>query len=45
MAMVAGLISRFGVFVIGAWMAVSGRGVTAGMVIVFVQLHNVSQEA
>ena len=45
MASVAGLISLFGVFVIGAWMAVSGRGVSAGMVIVFVQLYNVSQEA
>ena len=45
MASVAGLISQFGVFVIGAWMAVSGRGVTAGMVIVFVHLCNVSQEA
>lgn len=40
LASVAGLISRFGVFVLGAWMAVTGRGVTAGMVIVFVQLCN-----
>ena len=40
LASVAGLISQFGVFVLGAWMAVTGRGVTAGMVIVFVQLCN-----
>ena len=31
---------RLGVFIIGAWMAVSGTGVTPGIVLVFLQLLN-----
>lgn len=37
---VAGTIAQIGVFLIGAWMAVSGKGISAGVVIVFVQLMN-----
>lgn len=37
---VAGVIAQFGVFLFGAYLAVSGKGVTAGVVIVFVQLMN-----
>lgn len=37
---VAGIIAQFGVFLFGAYLALSGRGVTAGVVIVFVQLMN-----
>ncbi len=37
---IAGVIVQFGVFVVGAALALSGKGVTAGMVIVFVQLLN-----
>ena len=29
-----------GIFLAGAWLAISGKGVTAGVVIVFVQLMN-----
>lgn len=36
----AGFASQMGVFFIGAWMAITGRGVTPGMVIAFVQLCN-----
>ena len=36
----AGIIAQIGIFLIGAWLAVTGRGVTAGVVIVFVQLMN-----
>ena len=36
----AGVFAQMGVFVIGAWMALTGRGVSAGVVIVFVQLMN-----
>lgn len=32
------VIMRLGVFVIGAWMAVSGTGITPGIVLVFLQL-------
>ena len=34
----ASIIMRLGVFVIGAWMAVSGTGITPGIVLVFLQL-------
>ena len=34
----ASVIMRLGVFVIGAWMAVSGSGITPGIVLVFLQL-------
>ncbi len=37
---VAQTIAQFGVFLFGAWLAMSGRGVTAGVVLVFVQLMN-----
>lgn len=37
---VAGVIAQMGVFLVGAWMALAGKGVTAGVVIVFVQLMN-----
>ena len=36
----AGLIAQFGVFGVGAWMAVTGRGVTPGVMIAFVQMMN-----
>lgn len=36
----AGIIAQMGIFLAGAWLAISGRGVTAGVVIVFVQLMN-----
>ncbi len=36
----AGLIAQMGVFLVGAWLAVSGRGVTPGVVLIFVQLMN-----
>lgn len=34
----ASVIMRLGVFIVGAWMAVSGTGVTPGIVLVFLQL-------
>lgn len=37
---IAQTIAQFGVFLFGAWLAMSGRGVTAGVVLVFVQLMN-----
>lgn len=36
----AGIIAQMGIFLAGAWLAISSRGVTAGVVIVFVQLMN-----
>lgn len=36
----AGIIAQMGTFLAGAWLAISGKGVTAGVVIVFVQLMN-----
>lgn len=36
----ASVIMRLGVFIFGAWMAVSGTGVTPGIVLVFLQLVN-----
>ncbi len=36
----AGLLAQMGVFIIGAWLAITGRGVTPGVVIIFVQLMN-----
>ena len=36
----AGLIAQMGIFLAGAWLAISNKGVTAGVVIVFVQLMN-----
>ena len=36
----AGIIAQMGIFLAGAWLAMSGKGVTAGVVIVFVQLMN-----
>ena len=37
---VTGIIAQLGVFLVGAWMAVTGRGLTAGTVILFVNLMN-----
>lgn len=37
---IAGVIAQFGVFLVGAYLTVSGKGVTAGVVIIFVQLMN-----
>ena len=39
-ASMASIIAQFGVFGIGAWMAVTGRGVTPGVTIAFVQMMN-----
>ena len=36
----AGIIAQMGIFLAGAWLAISGKGVTVGVVIVFVQLMN-----
>ena len=36
----AGIIAQMGIFLAGAWLAISGKVVTAGVVIVFVQLMN-----
>lgn len=36
----AGIIAQMGIFLAGAWLAISGKGLTAGVVIVFVQLMN-----
>ena len=37
---VTGLVAQLGVFLAGAWLALSGSGLTAGMVILFVNLMN-----
>ena len=37
---IAGCIAQMGVFLIGAWLASTGRGISGGVVIVFVQLMN-----
>ena len=37
---VAGVVAQLGVFLVGAWLAVTGRGLTAGTVIMFVNLMN-----
>ena len=37
---IAGICAQLGVFIIGAWLALSGRNVTAGTVIMFVNLMN-----
>ncbi|MBQ8562793.1 MAG: ABC transporter ATP-binding protein [Firmicutes bacterium] len=37
---VSSILVQVGVFLVGAWLAVSGKGVTAGTVLVFVQLMN-----
>lgn len=34
------VVAQFGVFLIGAWLALSGRSITAGTLIIFVQLMN-----
>ena len=39
-AMVSGMVAQLGVFVVGAWMALSGWGITAGTLIAFVNLMN-----
>ncbi len=40
LSVMAGSITQMGVFFVGAWMALTGKGVTAGVVIAFVQLMN-----
>ena len=37
---VTGVIAQLGVFLVGAWLALAGRGLTAGTVILFVNLMN-----
>ncbi len=37
---VTGILAQFGVFVAGAYLAIKGRGITAGTVIMFVNLMN-----
>ena len=39
-ASIASVIAQFGVFGVGAWLAVTERGVTPGMTIAFVQMMN-----
>ncbi len=39
-SLIATLIAQIGVFVVGAYLALSGKGVTAGTTILFVQLMN-----
>lgn len=39
-ASIAGIVVQLGVFLVGAWLALSGKGVTAGTVLVFVELLN-----
>lgn len=39
-AMIAGVAAQLGVFIIGAYLAITGKGVTAGTTILFVQLMN-----
>lgn len=39
-SMCAGVIVQFGVFIFGAFLALNGNGITAGVVIIFVQLLN-----
>lgn len=39
-AMIAGVAAQLGVFIIGAYLALTGKGVTAGTTILFVQLMN-----
>lgn len=36
----ASIIAQFGVFIVGAYLAITGQGITAGTVILFVQLMN-----
>lgn len=40
MGQTGALIAQMGVFVVGAWMAVTGRGITPGVMIAFVQMMN-----
>ena len=37
---VAGVVAQLGVFLFGAWLAISGKGMTAGTTLIFVQLMN-----
>ena len=37
---IAGIIAQLGVFILGAYLAMTGKGITAGTTIVFVQLMN-----
>lgn len=40
LSVIAGVITQLGVFIVGAYFALSGKGVTAGTIIIFVQLMN-----
>lgn len=40
LSVIAGVVTQFGVFIVGAYLALSGKGVTAGTIIIFVQLMN-----
>ncbi len=40
LSMTAGVTLQFGVFILGAWLVLSGGGLTAGSVMIFVQLLN-----
>lgn len=40
LASCAGILAQFGVFIFGAYLALTGKGVTAGVVMAFVQLMN-----
>lgn len=39
-ASVAGIIAQLGIFIFGAYLAISGKGITAGTTLIFVQLMN-----
>ncbi|MBQ8299529.1 MAG: ABC transporter ATP-binding protein [Clostridia bacterium] len=40
LSVIAGVVTQFGVFIVGAYFALSGKGITAGTIIIFVQLMN-----
>lgn len=40
LSMIAGLTAQLGVFIVGAYLALTGKGVTAGTTMIFVQMMN-----
>ncbi len=40
LSVIAGVVTQLGVFIVGAYFALSGKGITAGTIIIFVQLMN-----
>jgi len=40
LSVIAGVVTQFGVFIVGAYFALSGKNITAGTIIIFVQLMN-----